>query len=169
LIEAGRGVVGVCPQTTECGPQHPIKEGGWIKKHTANWFECWCTIEDANTKQSCKLRATLRKDGKHPGGYVPFFYQNANSDEQGSMEWGKKILHENSKDYQKKLGPIIKKHWNLNLLNMVPTWRKALKKAEYGMGLKVASRGMSSHHAPLSWYKYSKDFQARLKKSQISH
>ena len=57
-------------KTSKCSAMHETWEGGPIKVHTANKFDCDCVIDDSNTKQFCKVHGVIREDGKHPSGYV---------------------------------------------------------------------------------------------------
>jgi len=170
LIEAANGKYGVCPETITCGPQHVIKEG-WIKVHTANWFECKCVIEDANTKQYCKVRGTIRKDGRHLTDYYYYDY-NVRTDEQAAKEFAGVITKGEAAKYQNQNRPIVKKYWEKNVLLMIPTWRKALEKAQYGMRLSDEEENDEVEEemndgSSLSWYKYSKEFEARMKKAGL--
>ena len=61
----------------------------------------------------------------------------------------------------------MEKYWEKTVLLMVPTWKKALKKADDGwmnVGDEVELRKAP---ASLSWYSYSKDYEARLKKAGL--
>jgi len=151
----------ICHTTLSCGAQHEIKEGGWVKKHTANWFECKCVIEDSNSKQYCKMHGTIRTDGKKV--YSQYFYPLTHGYAAGSEEFGRHILGEASYVYQSKNGPVVTAYWQKNVLNIVPTWRKALEKAKFGMNLRDV--GSEKDAEPLAWYKYSARFAARKKKA----
>jgi len=56
--------------------------------------------------------------------------------------------------------PVVKKYWDLNLLSMVPVWKKALKKAEFGMNLRA-----SDEMEDIEEIEYSDDFETRLMRS----
>jgi len=165
LIQQSHGTHGVCLTTFSCGAQHEIKEGGWVKKHTANWFECKCVIEDSNSKQYCKVHGTIRTDGKKV--YTRYNYPNQHGYAAGSGEFGNRILWEASRVYQSKNGPVVKTYWQKNVLNIIPTWRKALKKAEFGMNLRDEEEDDTEvlDAEPLAWYSYSARFAARKKKA----
>jgi len=155
-----------CPGSVECGKEKAIKEG-WPSKHTMDEFDCKCTIEDSNTKQYCKFRAWMRADGRNPGtskGWWVYNYPECNGKGKpcGRQRFAELILWNAAPRHGKKKVPVVKKYWEDSVLNMIPEWKEALKKAEYGMSLATA-KGMNTYadQPSLSWYPYSPRYKER--------
>lgn len=172
LILKGHGVHGVCQDTVECGPLKDVWEG-WPGVHTADQFECKCVIEDSNTKQFCKVNAYLRRDGKWPSGYYKYVYDECHSNAEGCERFAWLTFWHESERYQNENRPVVKGYWEASVLNMIPQWKEALKKTEYGMGLATKSElDTFTDVPPLSWYSYSGGYHAReatIKNGWVHH
>lgn len=168
LIEQANGQMGICGSSIHCGPQHEIYEGA-IAVHTANWFECDCIIEDANVKKLCKVKATIRTDGKQPRDYVPYNYP-VSTFAQASGEFGGRIVKGEAVKYQNLNRPVVKSYWQKNLLLMIPVWQKAKQNAQPGLQLRLDEEfedEVMNDPGSLGWYDYSKGFKERMRKAGL--
>jgi len=169
---------GNCPNNIQCGAQHPIKEGGWIKKHTCNTFMCKCVIEDSNSKKYCEVRGTIRVDQtrrlKHPWDeyYYPIYWYDWAG---ASRRFAGEKLTEKARIYNNRNRPIVHDYWAKTIEVMIPVWQTAVKNAEKTYSAAVVAVGDEElmdeewdlEDDPLSWYDYSEGFEARRRKAGL--
>merc|ERR1712126_105096 len=123
-------------------------------------------IDDSDTKQICKVKATMKTDGKHLRSYKKYKFEGIHGPAKGAEKYCDLTMKQESEKYQKKNGPVVKKYWQVNVLNLIPTWTKALKKAEYGLKLKIPDEDYFREDIPLRRnYAYSENFRERLEKA----
>ena len=97
-----------------------------------------------------------------------FSFPGFTSEKSAATLWSAEILANQQAVWKKKNIPIVQKYWDMNVLSMIPTWRKALKKAEYGMNLADDEEEDDvDDMPPLGWYTFSANYEERKRKAAI--
>lgn len=117
-----------CLDTVSSSYHKKIMEGdvSWWKVNTANYEIMKCTI-DEGVQQFCKVKMTIRVDGKNSYSEESFSACGSKNWRCATRELAKKIMKDKVKIYTEKDSKVVAAFWKKEILDFVPVWEKAYK------------------------------------------